>query len=516
MKGENKINELFSHSDNEDAQRISDAHPVFSEAKKDELYKRIQDRVAAEKSGNDFADKVTGVEVRHGHGIMRYIGIAAALAVLIGGIGGGHYLIRNNMNPDRTFSEIETEESTETSEVQEATEETEEEPVEEAVIQDFDMSTQIGVFGKMLNSIDYYDYASGVMIHSDTARNDLCTESTFNVDLTTGKSLDVLTRYNIYNDYHDVANDQPLEGEMDQYLGVFDVYCDGTNELEMPHDSNVARIATAEENQAQHRTSDQLDPQTVIDYMNSIDIPSDADYYTPTIAYFENGDVQLRGICSNTRAAFNLLEPGYTAVDFLYDFSTWDITNESFEYAGRDCVVLEGTHPRISAGLIPYRGLSSFTFVVDKATGCLLKMQTFDTDGELIEWMVTKDIRFDADAEPVPEKNLEIHRADEYFTEPEINTNSHGETYGSCNGAIVRENYDKLPDLIYNCLFYDGGGYFRKDDLFEAFGDQPEDVMKRYAVVRVDDGEPSPAGTDIKIYDEEGENVLFTLVYYQK
>ena len=143
-------------------------------------------------------------------------------------------------------------------------------------------------------------------------------------------------------------------------------------------------------------------------------------------------------------------------------------------------------------------------------------MQTFDTDGELIEWMVTKDIRFDADAEPVPEKDLEIHRTDEYFTEPEINTNSHGETYGSCNGAIVRENYDKLPDLIYNCLFYDGGGYFRKDDLFEAFGDQPEDVMKRYAVVRVDDGEPSPAGTDIKIYDEEGENVLFTLVYYQK
>jgi hypothetical protein len=72
-----------------------------------------------------------------------------------------------------------------------------------------------------------------------------------------------------------------------------------------------------------------------------------------------------------------------------------------------------------------------------------------------------------------------------------------------------------IVEAILKIIAY-GGGYFRKDDLFEAFGDQPEDVMKRYAVVRVDDGEPSPAGTDIKIYDEEGENVLFTLVYYQK
>ena len=69
----------------------------------------------------DYEEKVSGVEVRRGHNAMRYIGIAAAIAIVAGGVGGtGVFLHKNGRNASQ-ITDISREESTEPAE--ESTEE---------------------------------------------------------------------------------------------------------------------------------------------------------------------------------------------------------------------------------------------------------------------------------------------------------------------------------------------------------------------------------------------------------
>ena len=91
------IRELFEGSDDKTAMRIGSTHPVVSDERKAELMERIQRRTSGNGESREYAERVSGVEIHRGHGIMRYAGIAAACALVLGGIGGGTYLIHKNM-----------------------------------------------------------------------------------------------------------------------------------------------------------------------------------------------------------------------------------------------------------------------------------------------------------------------------------------------------------------------------------------------------------------------------------
>ena len=91
--------------------------------------------------------------------------------------------------------------------------------------------------------------------------------------------------------------------------------------------------------------------------------------------------------------------------------------------------------------------------------------------------------------------------------------NSHGETYaGTGQVRIERKNYDLLPDLN-ECG--STSNYVRKDDLFAAFGDDPESAMTS-CMQDYNKTETAVLVASINGYDCEGEEVLVVTNYYQE
>ena len=91
--------------------------------------------------------------------------------------------------------------------------------------------------------------------------------------------------------------------------------------------------------------------------------------------------------------------------------------------------------------------------------------------------------------------------------------NSHGETYASAGQVrIERKNYHLLPDLIE---FGSTSNYVRKDDLFAAFGDDPDSRMASY-MQDYNKTENAVLVASINGYDCEGETVLNVTNYYKE
>ena len=131
-----KMSELISAADDETLKKIADSHAMISDDKKEELYARI---VAKTDSHHEYADRVSGVEVRRGRGASRFVGFAAALALVLGGLGGGGLLLKNRMG---AVPSTELDDSTEVIEVETeaATDEVIEEETEAAAdyVPDYD------------------------------------------------------------------------------------------------------------------------------------------------------------------------------------------------------------------------------------------------------------------------------------------------------------------------------------------------------------------------------------------
>ena len=110
-------------------------------------YKRVTDRLAPDErcrkevldmskrenkikmNKNEYTENVSGVDVRSGHGIMKYVSIAAACALIVGGIGTTGVLLHKGSKNAQQFTEV-IEEETTAKAVTEITEEPTELPVE--------------------------------------------------------------------------------------------------------------------------------------------------------------------------------------------------------------------------------------------------------------------------------------------------------------------------------------------------------------------------------------------------
>ena len=113
-------------------------------------YKRVTDRLAPDErcrkevldmskrenkikmNKNEYTENVSGVEVRSGHGIMKYVSIAAACALIVGGIGTTGVLLHKGSKNAQQFTEVVEEETT-----AEAATEIAEEPTEPPVEYDY-------------------------------------------------------------------------------------------------------------------------------------------------------------------------------------------------------------------------------------------------------------------------------------------------------------------------------------------------------------------------------------------
>jgi len=175
MSKKRNAKKILQNADEKTVRRIADSYPAVDEKKKKELYSRIEQRVKM-CTDDEYADRVSGVEVLRSSAMMRYLTTAAALVLVIGG---GTLAISRMGTAPNVYSDIENEtveeitdgEFTEEGE-KEYFEDIAEEPADEENVLDFtltvdsypanfDMTTKEGILGKMINSSDYFDKASG-------------------------------------------------------------------------------------------------------------------------------------------------------------------------------------------------------------------------------------------------------------------------------------------------------------------------------------------------------------------
>lgn len=528
MDNKKNLRELFENSDEDTLRRIAESHPVLSESSQKRVYKKVQQRISGNIGEGEFSDSVHGVEVRRSYGVRRFASLAAALAVLIGGIGTGTYFISRNGAP-AVYDEVienESEPAEETEAVEEVPEE-EAEPVEEtAPLLEFDMADKVGIIGKMLNSVDYYDQVSGNFITSDTSRPDLCDILSVQCDVTEGRTMETITRFDFWNTPAEVVDGAEPDGYVDEYFGTFSVYTDGEQEYDLMLEPNFSGVVNGYYRHGLYADKRidgaQIDPQIYLDWLSQ---NPDVKSYEREWKAVEDGVQVWREDCTNTRVATSFLRPTELVTRLLLDTDLWEISG-SEEFLGRNCVVLAGDI-HIELGEQDenyYRQPGEFKMLVDEETGCMLKCLVYNVGGELSEWYVTRDIAFDGDAQEVAEVDFST-LTDYTMTEEEIeaaakqreeagdefSVNSSGETYGTYRWKGV-DDYENAPDLIANVGKYQvrDGGYIRKDELFEKFGEHPcFDVMN---IVRKADN--TPEGTDLNIYDSEGENILYVITVY--
>lgn len=502
MKKRN-INDILGSSDDKNIKRIADSYNIISDKKKEELYSRIAERTKLGCDG-DYTDKVSGVEVRRSSDILRYIGTAAACVAVIGGLSAGALALKGMKKvPSSDFSEA----------AETVTEKVTEKVTEAATSIAIDLSDlpeafndeeKLHLYDIMINSADNFRKVSGEYIKNNTCSDIMCDIVDYQIDQENMQAYESVARENLISSVENVINDEPFDSLTDGYMGTLHIYCTDTAEYVLNPDSKTYTISAQSDNNRD--TGKKLDARTVagIMYKKSINNDYEFDFDDETICRYNS-------FLCNT--AYSSVYPFDFAFGRLSDFTSWEIRGEE-TYSGRECYRIEGIN-----SLYPYNNDddASFDFfaLVDKETGCMLKYVLFDPEGGYLDWLVTKNIKFDDEADPVSIDFSEYSKYEYPDVSYEISCNSKGESYGNCQQNIDAYNYDELPDLIgYKGSFNSSEvkGYMRRTELFDAFPISPSEESKRYASTVK--GENTPAGIDINVYDSEGENVLFTITYY--
>lgn len=430
--------------------------------------------------------------------IIRRAGTIAAAAVVIAGIGGSVFALNGFRDVPETQMTDMTEESNEAPE--EAPTEAEiatEAPTEPEFVDNnsYDMSTKEGIYAKMTNSFFNYDQISGKIVTNETYKDKVCAVTDFEFDLTTGKAYSYLSRVNYENSFEDIINGAEPVGEEDNWIskdaffGHINLYCDGEYMYWLGDDMTYW-LAAEKKMSPRYGNPIQTEDMIKINEMVYKSVfEGDGNLEDIENPYDETNT----GVNSHLGARCAVPTEGVMFAR-LYDFDAWEIVGD-IEYLGRDCVEISMDYNENTVHVNAY---------IDKETGCALyALET--TNGEVTDYLVTLEINFDEEAEPVPEidmneytdANPEPLSDEEYYA---YKINSHGETYGiGGRYHICNDNRALLPDLS---AF--GDGYERMSEFFETLN-----CESRLNDLRQ---EPDKLDTDVLIYSRniyncEGEYI---------
>ncbi len=542
MSKKKNINDIFNNVDDSIVQRIADITPASDEEVRKKVYNNSMKKSG--RQSEDYEDQVSGVEIKRRQPVMRYVSIAAALALIAGSGVIGYNAMNNSRVIDESTS-AETDIIDETDEApaesadipEESTDnaETDNAPAADYEIADFDMNTQLGIYGKMINSVDYFNKASGRVVSSDTSGNTLYSVVDFEVDMTNSRCYEDTTRY-VVEDTAPVIDGGDIIGEIHPDYGKLQIYCDGENVYDFWSDTKVYHRSNADLGCINHRTGPQIDPQSVQDWFT--DLRANYDKYADcnTISnWIFNDDEEyhkiFRNASSNLRTAFYVIEPQFDAVPYLADFDSWTIDG-STEYAGRDCVALSGYYnenyimPSHSNWVNEDEGTvpgCKYEMKVDKATGCLLNFKSYDANGDVLIWFRVENISFDDDAADVRTIDFSSYKTSEevyqeyldsleYDEETGFTVNENGQTYGCAPDRIDRAHYDQLPELIAMGGDKYHPGYVYKDEMFEVFGDDPDSAFIEWNQFYTE----GDICKSLTVYDVNGKDVIDTIYFYRQ
>lgn len=298
------------------------------------------------------------------------ITILASLAV-IGGITSAVFIKDMKMKvlanePAAEVNEEQAEASVSQEDIPRSQEVQEIRTLEKAV--DYTIADKSDVYHMMLNSIDYYNTASGTVIRADGT--DLINVITFQTDLLNAEaySASVLRSTDKAEDVSAVSlSDVDFDNVVYCADGMLTTVSDGLSETV---ENRVTYLSDC----------------SPIDDSERI---STADDGNPIYRYRQNPtNVMFASIC---------LFPQEMAFGFLQDQELWEITGIT-EKNGLTCYIIEGKTEEAYGEKL---NVAAFEFFVDVNTGVLVQYEGYSADGTLSDYMYTQNIQFDDNAEPV-------------------------------------------------------------------------------------------------------------------
>lgn len=219
------------------------------------------------------------------------------------------------------------------------------------LVKKYSKNTKENIYHKMLNTIDFFNSASGAFKTSMLSKESETTVN-YEVDFNNETSYEKTASK---DDNTEVYNIDSKVYTFDNNSKTKNVVMSGYKKSECPEIPDEERITVEE------------DGYNCYNYRNN-----------PT---------NIPGAC------FSLV-PQEFAFGFLGDFDLWDISGTE-TYLNRECVVIKGTTEGSYGKKL---GTNTFEFVVDAETGILLKYTGYDSNGDISDYITTTAISLDNEA----------------------------------------------------------------------------------------------------------------------
>ncbi|MBR2284652.1 MAG: hypothetical protein IJ874_09600 [Ruminococcus sp.] len=301
---------------------------------------------------------------------------ACAVTLLLGGaISAFAYHAYNMPEPERNedISEPATTEPT-TTEQPTVPAEREVIPRQLSAAPDPETAEKADIYHLMLNSVDYYDKASGTVIYPSDSVNDVNIVR-FQTSISEGDA---------YFNYSRCYVDEPRNITAESIEGAV---------LEANEDTYYnSGVYTDIDHAAKEYFTGFDTPSTLSDE----DIPDAQRYYVDSEGV---GHSTMRADPTKVPLASRCLFSQDFAMGYLHDFDRWEVT-EITEHSGRQCYHIKG-HPDEEYG--EKQGVFTVEMYLDTQTGTLVWYEAEDSFGDLKNFLYTEDLRFDDEADPVSE-----------------------------------------------------------------------------------------------------------------
>lgn len=345
---------ILEKADKKTVETLSERYQAVNDKEGEKIFKKSIRKCSSEKVFST-ENQVQGVDVYCRPKWHRAAQITAAVLALTLGISGAVFALYNS--PERMTDVTKSNANTTTVE-----------PVSEHPSEQFDMSTQEGIYYKMLTSVDFFYNVSGRLVQSKNgvSFNDV----EFEIDMYSSKSYSHIRQYwtNAPQEVMDgnLSGAELITDEYDTY--DFINYSDGIN---LHTYNNISHKHEYLSRSVRHKDSDII----------------------PYNELRNNNKWQFKRNPLNCPYADDSLFPQVIASSFLADYDAWQIDGET-KYLNRKAVSIKATD-------------NSFTMLTDKETGVLLKFISYTENGEIAQFISVLDIAFDDEASKVCNVNID-------------------------------------------------------------------------------------------------------------
>ncbi len=240
-----------------------------------------------------------------------------------------------------------------------------------SVAPDAENVTKDDIFHMMLNTVDYFNKASGTFIFNCSDPNNRTI-----VDFQT--NMPDTTSYSEVKHIYVDGLSTPISMNSDSVTADQIVYCQNNDQITLNEENKTYNISPF--------STHSLESCLPIKDEDRITTAPDG---MPCYSYRSNPtNVEFSSMC---------LLPQEITIGFLEDQELWEIEGVK-EFSGLDCYVIHGkTSEDYGAKL----NVAEFEFLVDVNTGVLVRYEGFDANGNLSDFMYTENLKFDDSAESV-------------------------------------------------------------------------------------------------------------------